>query len=80
MLQFWRSHLLEFEFQINHRDGINSQALEVLSRLETRAQDFIDLEHDLPVAVIDLSEDKNKAVKAHYVQHVTNVTATSKNP
>lgn len=47
-LAHWRLRLSGFEFDVVHRDGIENQAPDALSRLETGWTDTTELDNDLP--------------------------------
>lgn len=60
----WRHRLSEFDFDIIRRESIKKQAIDALTRPETRGWSYTDMDDDHSVAIMDLSKDTYEAVKA----------------
>lgn len=67
ILARWRLSLSEFDFDTDHRTGGKNRATDGLSRLETQRKDIAHINDYIPVATIDLNEDKGETTKVlHY--------------
>lgn len=64
MLPRWRLRLYEFVFDIIHWSGIDNQAADALSGPKSKGEEYIDINDDSLVAIINHYEDKSEETKA----------------
>lgn len=64
MLVKWRLRLSEFDFKIVHLAGIKKAVPDTMHRFKTNDERFTDRKGDLPIASVELSEDKTETFRS----------------
>lgn len=70
----------DLKFDIIHRAGVKDQALEALSRLETKVEDYLRLNDDIPSLLLTISRTKVEQGKLHHVLFVKYMAKKNKKP